>query len=29
MLAIENGNQMFYTHTPDHSVMFVSPRLNK
>jgi PAS domain S-box-containing protein len=27
MLAIESGNQMYYTHTPDHSMMFVSPRL--
>jgi len=27
MLAIESGNQMCYTHTPDHTMMFVSPRL--
>ncbi|MFA5220976.1 MAG: PAS domain-containing protein [Methanoregula sp.] len=27
MLVIESGKPMFYTHTPDHSVMFVSPRL--
>jgi PAS domain S-box-containing protein len=27
MLAIESGNQMYYTHTPDHTMMFVSPRL--
>jgi len=27
MLAIESGDQMYYTHTPDHTMMFVSPRL--
>ena len=27
MLAIESGKQMYYTHTPDHTMMFVSPRL--
>ncbi|MDO9550362.1 MAG: PAS domain-containing protein [Methanoregula sp.] len=27
MLALESGNQMYYTHTPDHTMMFVSPRL--
>jgi len=27
MLAIESGRQMYYTHTPDHTMMFVSPRL--
>jgi PAS domain S-box-containing protein len=27
MLAIESGNQMYYTHTPDHTMMYVSPRL--
>jgi PAS domain S-box-containing protein len=27
MLVIESGNQMYYTHTPDHTMMFVSPRL--
>ena len=27
MLAIESGEQMYYTHTPDHIMMFVSPRL--
>ncbi|MDO9324698.1 MAG: PAS domain-containing protein [Methanoregula sp.] len=27
MLVIESGNQMYYTHTPDHTLMFVSPRL--
>ncbi|MDP3564115.1 MAG: PAS domain-containing protein, partial [Methanoregula sp.] len=27
MLAIESGEQMYYTHTPDHTMMFVSPRL--
>ena len=27
MLAIESGDQMYYTHTPEHTMMFVSPRL--
>lgn len=27
ILAIESGNQMYYTHSPDHTMMFVSPRL--
>ena len=27
MLVIENGKQMYYSHTPDHVVMYVSPRL--
>jgi PAS domain S-box-containing protein len=27
LLAIESGDQMYYTHTPDHIMMFVSPRL--
>jgi PAS domain S-box-containing protein len=27
MLVIESGNQMYYTHTPDHTMIFVSPRL--
>jgi PAS domain S-box-containing protein len=27
MLALESGNQMYYTHSPDHTMMFVSPRL--
>ncbi len=27
ILAIESGNQMYYTHTPDHTMMYVSPRL--
>jgi len=27
MHALESGNQMYYTHTPDHTMMFVSPRL--
>ena len=27
MLALESGNQMYYTHTPDHIMMYVSPRL--
>jgi PAS domain S-box-containing protein len=27
MLAIESGKQMYYTHMPDHTMMFVSPRL--
>ncbi|MDO9035130.1 MAG: PAS domain-containing protein [Methanoregula sp.] len=27
MLAIESGERMYYTHTPDHTLMFVSPRL--
>ena len=27
MLAIESGNQIYYTHTPDHTMMYVSPRL--
>lgn len=27
MLALESGNQMYYTHTPDHTMIFVSPRL--
>ncbi len=27
MHALESGNQMYYTHSPDHTMMFVSPRL--
>ncbi len=27
MLLIESGNQMYYTHTPDHRTMYVSPRI--
>ena len=27
LLAIESGDQMYYTHTPDHTMRFVSPRL--
>jgi PAS domain S-box-containing protein len=27
MLLIESGSQMYYTHTPDHRSMYVSPRL--
>ena len=25
MLLIESGSQMYYTHTPDHRTMYVSP----
>jgi PAS domain S-box-containing protein len=27
MLLIESGSQMYYTHTPDHRSMYVSPRI--
>jgi PAS domain S-box-containing protein len=27
MLLIESGSQMYYTHTPDHRTMYVSPRI--
>jgi PAS domain S-box-containing protein len=27
MFVLENGNQMYYSHNPDHVVMFVSPRI--
>ena len=27
MLVIESGKPMYYTHTPDHMMQFVSPRL--
>ncbi|MFA5268868.1 MAG: PAS domain-containing protein [Methanoregula sp.] len=27
MLLIESGSQMYYTHTPDHRAMYVSPRI--
>ncbi len=27
MLLIESGNQMYYTHTPDHRTMYISPRI--
>jgi len=26
-LLLESGNQMYYTHTPDHTMVFVSPRI--
>ncbi len=29
MFLIENGNQMYYSHTPDHVMMFVSPRIRR
>jgi PAS domain S-box-containing protein len=29
MLAIESGNQMFFSHTPDHTMMYVSPRIRE
>jgi PAS domain S-box-containing protein len=29
MFVIENGNQMYYSHTVDHVVTFVSPRILK
>lgn len=29
MFLVENGNQMYYTHTPDHVMMFVSPRIRR
>ena len=27
LLLLESGNQMYYTHTPDHRTMYVSPRI--
>jgi PAS domain S-box-containing protein len=27
LLLIESGSQMYYTHTPDHRTMYVSPRI--
>ncbi len=27
MLLLESGSQMYYTHTPDHRTLFVSPRI--
>jgi PAS domain S-box-containing protein len=27
MLLIESGSQMYYTHTPDHRTLYVSPRI--
>jgi PAS domain S-box-containing protein len=27
MLFLESGSQMYYTHTPDHRMVFVSPRI--
>jgi PAS domain S-box-containing protein len=27
MFVLENGNQMYYSHTPDHVATFVSPRI--
>jgi len=27
MLLLESGSQMYYTHTPDHRMIFVSPRI--
>jgi len=27
MLLLESGNQMYYTHTTDHTMVFVSPRI--
>lgn len=27
LLLIESGTQMYYTHTPDHRMLFVSPRI--
>jgi len=27
MLLLESGNQMYYTHTPDHMIVFASPRI--
>jgi PAS domain S-box-containing protein len=27
MLVVESGRQMYYTHTPDHVMVFVSPRI--
>jgi PAS domain S-box-containing protein len=29
MFLIENGNQMYYSHTPDHVMKFVSPRIRQ
>jgi PAS domain S-box-containing protein len=29
MFLIENGNQMYYSHTPDHVMIFVSPRIRR
>jgi PAS domain-containing protein len=27
LLLIESGSQMYYTHTPDHRSIYVSPRI--
>jgi PAS domain S-box-containing protein len=27
MLVLESGSQMYYTHTPDHTMVYVSPRI--
>jgi PAS domain S-box-containing protein len=27
MLVLESGSQMYFTHTPDHQMLFVSPRI--
>ena len=27
LLLLESGNQMYYTHTPDHRTLYVSPRI--
>ena len=27
MLLLESGSQMYYTHTPDHRTMYISPRI--
>jgi PAS domain S-box-containing protein len=27
MLLIESGNQLYYTHTPDHRTLYISPRI--
>jgi PAS domain S-box-containing protein len=29
MFVLESGNQMYYSHTPDHVVTFASPRIRK
>jgi len=29
MFLIENGNPMYYSHTPEHVMMFVSPRIRR
>ena len=29
MFLLENGNQMYYSHTPDHVMKFVSPRIRR